>query len=153
MTDDDRTLLNRRIETEAFGDDGSCFDADGKERLDRIKRAIKIKTKSLGAWWTNRLGHPWQADIEAHVAAYREPPRDFAGDNALAMTVVWPRLRTFAGQTAIISLIDDPLIGGWDLNIHSRERGIDLAYVGHCDTIAEAVCLAWAAMADARNDH
>jgi hypothetical protein len=40
---------------------------------------------SFEQWaWNNRHGQPWQADIEAHVAAYVREAPDYAGDIALA---------------------------------------------------------------------
>lgn len=44
------------------------------------------------AYWYIREGKPWQSDLEAHVAAYRAEPRNFAGDIGLAMTLLWPKL-------------------------------------------------------------
>ncbi|HXE63141.1 MAG TPA: hypothetical protein VN519_06345 [Bryobacteraceae bacterium] len=37
--------------------------------------------------WDNREGQPWQSDLEAHVAAYRRTPPNWAGDLATAFTL------------------------------------------------------------------
>src|SRR6185312_6698861 len=50
---------------------------------------------SNGLAWVYRNGQSWQADIEAHVAAYRANPRPFATDLGLCMEPggLWDRLR------------------------------------------------------------
>jgi len=92
--------------------------------------------------WLERVGQPWQADIEAHVRAYREPAPDYAGDIGEAM-----------------KLVEHAKSLGWALHLHNdtlpgenwwmaRFRNIvvpSAAITAKGDTAAESVAVGYVA--------
>lgn len=100
--------LNELVERYCYGDDLSCFNPDGTERIERIIWAChaKLSMNERCNWycagcslfgrfgcyqdaakyaWSNRQDKTYQSDLEARVNKYRVTARDFEGDMNLVM--------------------------------------------------------------------
>lgn len=156
ITDDERRALNARAHLLLTGDDGSCFGPDGLQHNERLATAVRDYCRDVfryggtmpnsAGWatqpiykvWDRREGQPWQADIEAHVRAYREPPPDYCGDVALAMKLVDALRET---RTVRIQFTRKSAQFTWPCVVWvEQEQGEDIDARGHddCETITSA---------------
>lgn len=192
MTDEEARDLNVRVEV-SLGDDLTCFAPDGTERYDRIERALLIwwgderwfchhdiirglSGKYRDSWfqgkdsawqvaWNERHGQPWQVDIEAYIAAWMAEPRNFCGDDALALTLVdkirdmgYPVYIRFAPTGTADDGLNDHRWSGFAQSYTRAEIVVEVGYgvkspleffrQGWGETIALAVTRAYLAVAE-----
>jgi hypothetical protein len=96
--------------------------------------------EDLGLWiWNNRIGQPWQADLESHVEQYRRTPRDFYHSPQL-MFVLFNKLIEINDADGepryAVSLSSIP--GGWNAVVTDREKLLDYSHQDEIPTAAVA---------------
>jgi len=165
------TELNIKAHFYLTGDDGVCFDADGKERIGRIIAACyefcKVNESPAGKYpheyalstnsrghsaWCARFDSAWQVDIEEHVRAYREPAPDYAGDIGEAMKLLWPNIHNLDGGLSVYQNLRLSSQGkpSWVMLTHYPSGEVIGNFGEFCDTAAEAITQAYIAACEAK---
>jgi hypothetical protein len=85
--------------------------------------------------WAERFGKPWQADMEAHISAWRRPAeRAYSSDISAAMSV----LCKVRGPSQRPFMIQSRPTGGYGVMVAGNAGPV----AGTGDTISEAICKA-----------
>lgn len=96
----EQTEKNRRVETLIMGESLRAETDDDRyaavlEWLCDCEHDADIEPMFFHIldYWYQRSAHPWQQELEQHVANWRKPPRDFCNSIDLCVNVMQSRLR------------------------------------------------------------